>query len=658
MTRTNKVQAYRQVTARRCWSLGQKTVRESLSSVNLAYAVAISMSSPSGDFSFSIGMSGTLERSPVPPERYLAQPFEAHVAGNDAIIMPLAGGTSVKLPLTQGRLLSLCDRLRTLDQHCQEAIKSWSLPASQAGAVRQGLARLVEQGLLINQATVVNRINRSNLGQRPTAESIDTLCIRTCERPEQLTNLLTQLELRAGSQSIDKVIVLDDSRDSKKIGANAAIIERSRPGTVRALFHVTRADRQAVTEHVARAAGCRADELAGIIEGDPSDTMPSYGASLNLALLLNAGRRFLLIDDDADLGVHAIGEDAPSVRLREHHAFRSLFPDPDQCETEAFPMLSIDPLQSHAEILGRHPADLNDLPGFTADEFLADVSPQMLHELSQSPRVKLTANGTLGDVGTGSMAWLYVLPAGDFKALLASPERYRQLAYSRRMARCTPHLQIGSLQALMTTTVTGIDNRELLLPTTARGRGEDMVFAAATRFLHPGALLASLPWMLGHRLDQVRGWSDSDLAKGITINPATYLSEKIQSLAETELAADPLARSRFLAASMANLAAMTPDALGIDLRRHIVQYRLQMAGMIAESMQAIDPPDWMRSDFETLLSRHTSLDDWTPDRVEQTARAIRSQAALLANGMDTWCKTWHWCAEQSAPDMLKLLDSK
>ncbi|TVQ35080.1 MAG: hypothetical protein EA370_09705 [Wenzhouxiangella sp.] len=611
---------------------------------------------PGGEFSFSIGMSGTSERSGKPAKRYIAQPFEAHVAGKDALVMPLQGGPTTKVPLNQGRLLSLCDRLRTLDQHCREAIRSWSLPANQASAVRQNLERLVDLGLLIDQATVASRITASRPGSAPAADPLNALCIRTCERPGQLENLLAQLARRADRQVTDMLIVLDDSRNPDNIEENAAIIDRTCSGTMRTIHHLTRKRRRALTEYIARAAGCSRDELVSIIEGDPDDNMPSYGAGLNLALLLNAGRRFLMIDDDTDLGVHAIGGEAPAIRLCENQAFRSLFPDPRKSEPEQFPSLNVDPLQSHTEILGRHPDDLGHLPGFEPDRFLGHVSPQMLQELSFTPRIRLTSNGTLGDVGTGSMAWLFVLPASDFKPLVASPESYRQLAYGRRMARCAPQLQIGSLQAFMTTTVSGIDNRELLLPTVARGRGEDMVLAASIRFLYPGALLASLPWMLGHRLDQPRRWEEADLAKGITINPATYLAEKIRALSESELATDPFTRSRFLGASMANLAAMTPEALGMDLCRHIVKYRLGMAGMIAETMQAINPPAWLQSDFETLLYRHSSLDDWDPDRVDTMARAIQRQAALLANGMEAWCKAWQWCANKTGPDLLELVN--
>ncbi|TVR95458.1 MAG: hypothetical protein EA418_07555 [Wenzhouxiangellaceae bacterium] len=616
------------------------------------------MTLPSGEFNLSFGISGTRDRTITPPPRYLAQPFEAHVAGSEALVIALQDGSAVKLPLPQGKLLSLCDRLRTLDQHCQRAIKRWSLPAGQAAAVRQGLERLVDQGLLIDEATVASRIASSSPASAPSPDSVNALCVRTCERPRQLESLLVQLGRYTDCEVARHLIVLDDSRDLGTIEQNAAIIEQARSRLSRPVVHITRASRRALIEQIARAAGCSPAELAGLIEGDPDDTSPSYGAGLNLALLLNAGRRFVMIDDDTDLAVYAIADDAPTARLCENQVFRSLFPDPAKRESEQFPALNIDPLRSHVELLGRHPDDLDHLPGLKSDQFLNDVSPQLLHELTQTPtpRIRLTANGTLGDVGTGSMAWLFALPANEFAALADSPESYRHLAYSRRMARCAPQLQIGSPLAFMTTTLTGIDNRELLLPTVAKGRGEDMVFAASTRFLHPGALLASQPWMLGHRLDQPRRWSESDLAKGITINPATYLSAKIKALSERELAADALTRSDLLSASMANLAAMKREAVGIDLRRHIVNYRLQMAAMIAETMHAVGPPAWLRKDFETLLNRHSSLDDWGADRVDQVARLIQHQAAVFANGLRAWCKAWQWCADQSGPNLLERVD--
>lgn len=611
------------------------------------------MNHAGGDFNFSFGLSSNSSGARAVSPRYLALPFQAQLVGKEALVIPATGQASVRLPVSHARLLSVCDRLRTLEQHAVNALRKWSLPPDQQPVLHRGLADLVGQGLLIGEDLLARRIKSPRLGPEFSPVEKLILCIRTCERPDQLERLLAQLPSHTGDFEHVQVLVLDDSRKPGCVQRNADVIQRCGSGNGLRLIHIDRGRRRRLAARIAAACACSEEALVGLIEGSPENAEPSYGSGFNLALLICAGKRFLMLDDDVSLDAHVIDQRRGCVRLTERHRYLTRFPDPSESETAQFQSAGVAPLRAHAELLGRQAADFETFPGYDQGVFLGDVSPQMIRDLTKNAAVRVTINGTLGDAGTGSMSSVFMLPPDELAPLAGDEATYRTRLYSRRLARCTDDLQLASTHALMTTTLTGIDNRELLLPTIAKGRGEDMVFAACLRHLHPSTLMASLPWMLGHRLTDPRRWSDSDLDKGMTVNPATFLAAEIDQLVGLSLAENPEARASLLREWFGNVAAMTTTALSQELRRQILDYRSRLAGMIAETGQQLNPPAWMKRDFETLINRHTTAEDWDEQRLLAMARDIQAQAQLLHAGMPAWISAWRWCAETDRDHLLE-----
>jgi len=61
--------------------------------------------------------------------------------------------------------------------------------------------------------------------------------------------------------------------------------------------------------------------------------------------------------------------------------------------------------------------------------------------------------------------------------------------------------------SLMTTTLSGIDNSDALLPTLPCGPGEDTFFGELVRFVYPATTLCEMPWMLHHQPERPRSWT-------------------------------------------------------------------------------------------------------------------------------------------------------
>lgn len=601
-----------------------------------------------GDFSFSFA---TPTKSSGPAPRYIARPFQARPAGQETLILAAGSETSVRAPLFYAQMLAHCDRLRTIEDHSASVMRHFGLPPDQHPAVQQGLSGLVERALLQDEQNVYETLGRESEVGEPARSALQTLCVRTCDRPDDLSRLLTSLTRYIDATALACVLILDDSRTLEAIAANARAVAEAALRDI-SLIHIDRARRARLVARISAEVGIDPANLHWLIEGDADDCAASYGTGLNLALLLSAGQRFLMIDDDALLEPHGFGPRQDRLSLRVDHAFGVRFPDPTIAETAQFPALDINPIQAHEVLLGQSVGRIARAWGLQDGHLLEEISPQMIHDFSARPRVRLTTNGTLGDSGTAGMLWQYSLPARTLEPWLDGPETYRHLAFGRRVARSTCETQIGSSVALMTTTLTGIDNRELLLPVPAKGRGEDLVFGAGIRYLYPGSPCAVLPWMLPHRMQSRRRWAAEDLARRQDVGLATYVAERIEDLAETAGAADTGARVDLLAAFMSSLGRMDDHERLADLRHHLLERRAHTADAVSLTLTELNPPDWLRKDFQTVLSGHQHIDAADTRHMAAQAPAIGRFARCYARSLPPWAKAWRYLADNGCADLL------
>lgn len=602
-----------------------------------------------GDFSFSLNVPGS---SPTPQKRYIARPFEAHPTGEEVLILASGEETGVRAPLFYAQMLARLGEFRILDGHAEDVVRTFGLPAEQKTAVRQGLQGLVQRGLLEDEEQVFRRLGKAEDSESPVTGPIATLCIRTCNRPRDLGKLLASLRHRAAASGLERVLILDDSTGAGAGTPVSEVIAAAGLPESLEIVHIDRGTRARLVRTMAAEARVDPARLEWLIEGDPDDPAASYGANLNLALLLTAGERFAMIDDDARLDPYALEPPRAGLRLRVTHEFEVRFPDPPEAETGQFQALDLDPLAAHGALLGQPVSVIARRYGLQDGRLLRGLSPQMIHDFSMRPRVRLTTNGTLGDSGTGGMLWQYTLPAEQLRPWLSGPEDYERLAFSRRVARSTRETEIASSVSLMTTTLTGVDNRELLLPVPARGRGEDLVFGAAIRFLYPGTPCAALPWMLPHRMDSPRRWNREDFEQRRGTGLAAYLSARIEAFGDARLPTEPIARSDVLSGWLRGLGRMREPELVVDLRRDLLERRAAMAEKIHGTLVNLNPPDWLRAEFESILDRHRRIGPEDTASLERLAPKVGRFAGMYGAALGSWASVWTWAAAGGARAVL------
>lgn len=612
------------------------------------------MSSDNG-FSSSIPLGGKPAREGA--TRYLAPPFDARVADSGQALLLIHGEQAIRrLPLQLVQVFGQCNRLRTFDEHVRAITRALRVPQQQAGAVGQALDELIRRRLLHTEAAILER-----LGSRPAAERsgpatgvVSDLFIRTCGRPETLERLLKSLTRNPLPQGLERVVVLDDDASPRGRQATRAVVERHRTGLDGKLTLIDASERRAILERIAHEAGADAERLRWSVEGERECDEPSYGASLNFALLLGAGRLIAIVDDDATLDAFALPESHPRPALRRRQSARLDFPEPQWAlPGDHYKAVDEHPVELHARLLGTRLGRLVGAADIDHAGLLDDLDPQLMSELRDESRVRLTSSGTLGDPGTGSVQWLFTEPSEHLQPLCDSEDRYGELLLQRRVARAAIRPEVTTAFALMTTTMTGIDNRDLLAPTQPRGANEDLLFGALVGFLHPDTCQANLPHMLLHMRPQPRRWQSSDLDQPRGVDRGAFLTSRVHALRSHLPHGDAESRVRLLAEALGGLAQTERDELAWQLGQELLEVRGQFIEQVTATREALEPPPWLDRDFARVIERHGQISENDGRRLTAIAADLPQFLRNYAAGLPDWVKSWQFCRSTTFDNILE-----
>lgn len=607
----------------------------------------------SKDFSFSISSSPSGNGREQPATRYLAPPYNARLFDNQTVSLLVSGDSRAhSLSLPQVQILSQCGQMRTLDEHADQAVRALKAPRASTAEIRRTLEQLLEQGLLLSEDDVLQRLREQRPRSQPSA--IETLFIRSCDRPDTLRRLLESLAARELPPQLEHCVVLDDSKDPAQREQTRQLVEEFAARLEGRLALIDTERRRQLLTSIAGAADVDIDSLFWTVEGGDDDTAPSYGANLNLALLLGAGSQIALMDDDASFDAFTLPGHNGQPAFRRLQTGSTHFPEPDwNLPGDHYEALQTHPLDAHAKLLGASAGDLAELADHSEHDrrsLLEDLDPQLLHDLSGPTRVRVTSSGTLGDPGTSSLHWLLAEEPAQLRPLLENAERCRALLCQRRVARCAQRPQATLAYALMTTTLTGIDNRELLLPTQARGTNEDMLFGALVGYMHPGSLQVGLPHMLFHQHPEPRRWQPDDFERPRSIERGGFLARQVEALARSAHSSTPERRLALLAASLRDLA--DSDDLGWRLKHDLMERRADLIEQINVTRQALKPPSWLDQDFQRALEPQRSITPESDERIAELSATLPAFLNRYADILQHWHKAWQFCHSVNLSELL------
>lgn len=605
-------------------------------------------------FNFSVQLGGDRNADPT---RLIARPFDSWQAASGERLLLCAGEIEpLRVPDATARILLPCDQFRTLEEHVQTVIGHWPGMANSRTAITRALDSMRSSGVLVDEGSVFADLagpvpDSASAQDSPQAPAV--LYVRTCGRPAALARLLDSLvELRDRAQPLERLVVLDDSRNPGQERANAALIAEYRSRTAVELVHIGSGGRRDFVRATARRAGVEPDHLEWFLDGGDAESEGSYGCGYNLALLLSAGRPLALIDDDAQLRPHVRNSADGGLVLAPTANRRAWYSDDPGNPEAGWEAAQFNPVAEHGRWLGRSLAGLVVPEQGRKSELLAGLDSASLIEFRPAGRVRITVNGSIGDPGTREMLWQFQRPAFELQGWLAGEDRYRDLVTGRRLVRCVDQPLAYVENSLMTTTLCGIDNRQLLLPTIPRGRNEDRVFGELVRFLYPDNLFVDQAWCLRHQPETARRWERDELSRPRRPSAGSLMAGMIRGWSEGRPAGDAARACDRLVAEFATLAETPLDAVQSDLARHLFEDRSALAQAVSATLAELDPPDYVRADFERVIEANRARHGDDAAYLEQVARQIKHRAGHYSAGLQSWVQAWEKCARTDPCELL------
>ena len=551
--------------------------------------------------------------------------------------------------------LRLCLEFRTLEEHRQHLQKAIPELSGQDADIGNVLNSVSQAGLMLSATAKTRELRPVALNEGPEDPGA-CYCILTCDRTEAVERLLASMKQSHDFNGRNRYWLVDDSRDADKQQANRQLCDRVRNEYGIPLEYFGMHEQLETLERMKQDLPEHRQGLDFLLGRQSDASIPSYGRCRNWSLLLGAGGRLVLLDDDIlyqrAQPPHASTDVMLTSAIRSADFFssdddwRALLDsdNPDPC-SGAF-----------TQAVGLRLPEA--LALFTQDALpakaLRHLSPRDYHHFHSDSRVKITACGSLGDPGTWGNQWLLQLDADSRTRLYASEKGYRQ--HLRRRNLWSGRQGAAFLNAFtLISQATGLDASELLPPYFPIHRNEDLLFGEMLRYLYPHALQLDLPWAVPHLPLEKRDWTHQQLTRPSPVGMLSFSARTLAQYQEQDLAKQAGVRIQSLASLFHGLADASDRELVEAIGQACLQrYSLQIGHLNDILAESPDAPEYWRQDIQTYLSNLQqalfsplpegfSLMKGDPQVQRDTARRLWDD---FAQGLEAWSSGMEWATNR------------
>lgn len=561
---------------------------------------------------------------------------------------PSRGRQSV---VTNDVLYSLhqCHQFKTLSEHNLHLQKTIPELNGQGEDINRVLNSISRMGLMLSAKRKAEELQPATVTSEETRSHC--YCILTCDRPEAVLRLLDSLSQYHDFQDNNRYFLVDDSREAEHQQRNQALCDSfSRNQGIKLHYFgpqeqrdVQRRLEQALPEH---------REGIDFLLGTQAQDKATYGRSRNWALFLASDNKLVLLDDDVLF--RRMRAPAASSATVLTSAIRSahFFSNPADWEALSDP-------ENQDPTAGEFTAAL----GKTLPEALAlirgeKLPPEAFRQLSardytycrSDSRVLITSCGSVGDPGTSSNTWLYLLDKESRENLYVDEASYRRHIVERNLwSGRKDYAFLNSF--VLISQITGIDARECLPPYFPMYRNEDLLFGEMLRYLHPFAFQLDLPWAVPHLPLEKRRWKENLAMKPYQHGLLSFSAEMVGRQREQNPALTPDRRLQSLADIFYCLAESSDQVL-LNLltqttSRHTTAHIQRMSDILDESPEA---PGYWRHDLQAIVHNlQQSLTHPAPEGFVDICgdppaqrEAARRLWRAYAKGLEAWtaCREW------------------
>ncbi|MDC8014690.1 hypothetical protein [Tahibacter soli] len=578
----------------------------------------------------------------------------ASLSNNECIFQVKRTGDAHVMTFQVLQALDQCRDFRTLDEHVARVQTTIPGLENQRDAVKTVLESLVDRELLVSDDLFVSRLSDGRAAR--ASKPLRAAFIRACDRPAQLDRLLASLaDYERRFRSARHYVVLDDSSTEASIDRHRDLVREFARTTGCKVTFIGPAERQRLADKLAKALPAARAAIDSLLLPQPGATNFGGGRSWNLALLLSAGDRFVMFDDDHRLPLKRHELAASGLDLAPSRgAFARFFRNMEEA-LGAGEEIDADPFALHLDACGSGIGDLVARDAYKLDrESLRGLPLSRLTHLAPDARVLATMHGTYGSARSESAAWLYQLDAEGRADFTASREAYLANVEAQHLWHGTRQARLSSIAWF---TPFAFDNSELLPCTNPLGRGEDALFSAAAHFCHPDALVLELPVAIGHVQEQSRRRSQRSL-QASTPRLNHFATDYIQRQFGAFLASDPAQRLHLLAGIFRDLAGADEARRVTHLREYLNYVRADAIERLQQQFEAAanDSPIYWQADVRSIIDANgraliakgaPRLADWSDDiDPAGCAAALAREFNGLADQFDAWPALWSYAREQ------------
>lgn len=546
-----------------------------------------------------------------------------------------------------------CREFRSLDEHAARIESTIAGLAGKRADIRRVLEGLIQRGLLVSDQAFIERLTSA-----PTVANTEmrAVFIRACDRPEQLERLLKSLtEYERTHRAGRRYVVLDDSSLAANTNAQRDLLREFARTTGCKAGYMGRAESQKLAERLGKAVPAAKQTLARLLLRDAHPQAQRFGGGRgwNLALLLSAGSRLALLDDDLSLPLR-----------RADYARDGLDPNPNALSPARFPAsmeeafawgseFVEDPFELHLRGCGQSLGALisSDYP--IERNALRGLSLGRLGEFNPNTRVVATQTGSYGSSRTETGLWLYQLDADSREEFWRERSDYQRNVEAQHVWHAAAQAHIATMANFTPLT---LDNSRMLPCTNPVGRGEDGLAGALMRYCHPHTVLLQLPEAVGHRQEVQRKRSDKTMA-AFTPRVNHFLRDYVQRQQGVFRAAAVDHRMHTLAEVLRDLAVSDKDEQVAHLKEYMSYIRADLIDRIQHQIEAVpDAPVYWQADARNIVQANARallanspplLADWPEDLDEAgCADALSAELNEFADACEVWPMLWQHAAEQ------------
>jgi hypothetical protein len=600
---------------------------------------------------------------PVAPAAQPVDPNAPLYASEDGVVASLSSSECIFQVKRSGethvmtfQVLQALDQsreFRTLDEHVSRIIATIPGLQAQRESVVRVLDSLTARGLLVSDREFLKRASTA-VPRNPAP--LRAVFIRACDRPAQLEHLLRSLaEYERRFRANRHYVLLDDSSTRETANRNRDLLREFARATGCKLTYLGASERERLAEKIVRAVPQASSILPQmLLRSAGASNAFGGGRSWNLALLLSAGARLVLLDDDHRLPLR-----------RPDGARSGLDPNPSAASFTQFyrnmenalgagEEAEGDPFELHLDVVGHPLGALTSSPSYAIERSaLRGLPVSRLDHLHGEAPILATHHGSYGSSRTESGIWLYQLSAADRAEFARDRDSYlrnieaNSLWYGYRQARAS---------GAATFTPFALDNSVLLPCTNPLGRGEDALFSRVTELCHPGSLVVELPLAIGHVQEVQRKRSSITMAAH-TPRFNYFVSDFVRRQLPEFNAESPAQRLALLAAHLRDVAGASETGRLRQLQEYLAYARADLIERMQHQYDAAqDAPIYWQADVRSIIEANgraliakdpPRLGDW-PERSDAAtcAKLLREDCERLAASYEAWPALWSYAREQ------------